>query len=513
MKSISKYFLRASIESKIRWIVIITSSAMLFSAFGAFMFFSYIYLERNKEKQLQILHDMVSISSHNALIYRDYDSAIDKLDALRSDQSVLYACLYDYDGEEFAVYSRTDVEGISCPDPDKAKYGSNNFGREMDLYRDIFFRNEKMGSLYIRTDLDAIDDVFYQFVQYSVLAFLISLICGYLASSQMLKFVSNPIKSLLKTAKDVSENYNYSVRADKVLDDELGVLVDSFNHMLQQIHERDTEVVKAYEGLELRVIERTQQLEDARQAAEAANQAKTAFLTNMSHELRTPMHVVLSYSGFGIEEIKSAEREELLEYFTRINDSGARLLLLLNNILDLAKLESGKMVFDMRRSDLRQPVNTVLTELSNLLEGKSIRVIAVEPEEPPIAEFDMGKIIQVIYNLVSNAIKFTPENGTITISYKKGQLPSCNYEDDMVEAISLSIKDNGIGVPENEFEAVFDKFIQSSKTHTGAGGTGLGLAISKEIILEHNGKIWCENNETKGACFTFMLPVQREDVQ
>jgi signal transduction histidine kinase len=515
MNKLVTLFLRASIENKIRFIVLITSSVMLLSGLGMLLSINAQALKNRKVENLAVLHNVVSASNHSALIYRDYDSGIEKLEALRADTTVLFACMYDFDDKEFAVFKRNEKLDMKCPDSETLSYGVDDFKSDTAyIYKDIIYRDEKLGALYILASLQDINQASWRIWLFSLAAAAVAILVAYFISAWLLRFVAEPINSLLSTARAVSENHNYSVRAVKTSEDELGVLVDAFNYMLRVIHERDTAIVEAYEGLELRVIERTQQLEEARSVAEAANQAKSVFLTNMSHELRTPMHVVLSYSDFGMEEIADAERDELLKYFTRIHESGARLLALLNNLLDLSKLEAGKMVFDMRQADLRQPLDTVLKELNNLLENKSIQVLTVASQEfEPIAEFDRAKMIQVIYNLVSNAIKFTPENGQITIGFRQTKLPSTIKDGAEVDAIQLFVKDTGVGIPYGELGSVFDKFIQSTKTHTGAGGTGLGLAISKEIMREHAGDVWCENNEGAGATFTFVLPVAREFVE
>mgnify|MGYP000107824263 CR=1 FL=1 len=119
--------------------------------------------------------------------------------------------------------------------------------------------------------------------------------------------------------------------------------------------------------------------------------------------------------------------------------------------------------------------------------------------------FDSTRIIQVIYNLVSNSIKFTPEGKKITISFEQAALPGSFKEE--IPALAVIVQDEGVGIPQNELSKVFDKFFQSSKTKTGAGGTGLGLAICMEIVKEHKGKIWAENNPSGGAKFTFIIPI------
>ena len=150
-----------------------------------------------------------------------------------------------------------------------------------------------------------------------------------------------------------------------------------------------------------------------------------------------------------------------------------------------------------------------MRELQKLAEEKQLDIDVKEPSNFREAEFDEGKIIQVINNLMSNAIKFSPTGGKIKIRFGNTLLTAPEESSDSdIEAVWFSVSDRGIGIPDDELEKVFDKFIQSSKTTTGAGGTGLGLAICQEIIHGHNGRIWCENNSEGGARFTFVIPIK-----
>ena len=247
----------------------------------------------------------------------------------------------------------------------------------------------------------------------------------------------------------------------------------------------------------------------AKEEAERANKAKSEFLANMSHELRTPMHGILSFSAMGMEKIEKAPTAKLEHYFTRINESGNRLLHLLNALLDLSKLESGRMNFEMKKDDLVKAVKTAAGEVDTLLQGKGLTLNIIPPEGDATAYFDSDKILQVIRNLFSNAIKFTPEGKTISISFDTDTtvVPGVGGDGGApLPAVSVTVKDAGIGIPDDELEAVFDKFIQSSKTKTGDGGTGLGLAISREFVLTHRGTIFAAANPEGGASITFAIP-------
>lgn len=258
------------------------------------------------------------------------------------------------------------------------------------------------------------------------------------------------------------------------------------------------------------VREQTIDLIAAKETAEAANEAKGMFLANMSHELRTPLHAVLSFARLGEGKVGRAQDERLREYFQRISSSGERLLNLLNDLLDLAKLEAGHMQIELRPVELTALVREILTEYDAWFAAKRLNVELTTERGDLLAWADAVRFGQVVRNLLSNAVKFTPEGRRITLVLTHSSLHGPGGVESA--AVELAVSDEGVGIPEDELETVFDKFVQSSKTHTGAGGTGLGLAICREIVAAHGGVIFARNNPGGGARFSVRLPAA-EDLQ
>lgn len=325
--------------------------------------------------------------------------------------------------------------------------------------------------------------------------------------------VITPINRLYKAIVAISEGELNTTVPSKNFKDEIGEIargVESFRlNAVEKLRLEDErkvmegELIEHRDHLEKLVEMQTINLVIEKEKAEQATLAKSEFLANMSHELRTPMHAILNYNTMAQKLSGDDENSKLSKYLNNINVAGTRLLGLLNTLLDFEKLEAGKMEFEFGAGDLVKVVDYALTELDSLTKVKNIKISRRYLCKNTIIVFDEAKIIQVMINLLSNSIKFSPENGTITITIEDEYLQE---ENEVKTAISCAIADEGVGVPEDELEAVFEKFTQSSSTKTTAGGTGLGLSISRKIIEKHKGRIWAENGKVKGAVLKFILP-------
>lgn len=248
----------------------------------------------------------------------------------------------------------------------------------------------------------------------------------------------------------------------------------------------------------------------AKEQADMANKSKSDFLAKMSHELRTPMHGILAYAHIGLKKIGTSTPEQNLKYYTNIKYSGDRLVILLNDLLDLAKLESGKMEMNFSRHSFKDIVHNCILEQIERAKELNINIPCLDNCTCiyDIIQFDDKRITQVIANLLSNAIKFSPSGQSIDLIIDKTVLLKKNGE--KAAAVLFSIRDYGCGIPEGKHELVFDKFTQCSDAIVETTkGTGLGLPICKEIIELHHGNIWAENHSDGGAVFSFIIPVEQ----
>jgi signal transduction histidine kinase len=248
-------------------------------------------------------------------------------------------------------------------------------------------------------------------------------------------------------------------------------------------------------------------LATAKKAAEVANQAKSIFLANVSHELRTPMHAVLSFAELGRDRYVTLSSEKCLQYFSSIHESGSRLLVLLNDLLDISKIEAGHMEYSFVPTDPWILVREVCDEARLLLLEKNLTIAFRGLTQDVTLILDRQRFRQIIRNLLSNAIKYSPRGSQICFEIDRATMGCAVKERGRHEAPAFAIRvlDEGDGIPEDEIEVIFEKFRQSNST-IGTGGAGLGLTITRELVTAHGGFVRASNRQDGGALFEILLP-------
>lgn len=241
----------------------------------------------------------------------------------------------------------------------------------------------------------------------------------------------------------------------------------------------------------------TKELEERNQEIERANRLKSEFLASMSHELRTPLHTIIGFSELLGEELQGSLNDKQKRFVSHIHKDSLHLLELINDILDLSKIESGRLSLRPEAFDLSAVIHESVASVRPLAEGKKLKIEAAI-NAPTALMADRLRVKQVLVNLLSNAVKFTPDNGRITVDARETG-----------DRVSITVTDNGIGIPREEQQAIFDKFHQVSATTKGVReGTGLGLAITKHLVEQHGGTIAVDSTPGRGSRFTFTIPLR-----
>ena len=241
------------------------------------------------------------------------------------------------------------------------------------------------------------------------------------------------------------------------------------------------------------------EIEEKGHELESANQHKSEFLANMSHELRTPLNAILGYTELILDNIYGAVPVKIQDVLERLEKNGRHLLNLINDVLDLSKIEAGQLTLSLNEYSMEEVVQTVSTSVEALAAEKDLKLKVEVPKDLKIGKADEQRIAQVMLNLVGNAIKFTDE-GEVKVEVTVSN-----------ETFCVSVHDTGPGVTESDQQKIFDEFQQANGSSTRKkGGTGLGLSISKKIIDMHGGRIWVESTPGKGSTFRFTLPIRVE---
>ncbi|MCE3606857.1 ATP-binding protein [Massilia sp. P8910] len=508
-----------SIRQKLVTVVMLTTLAALLVSIGTVI----AYDLRNYHKallgdmatQAELLGHMTSA----ALTFDDARLATENLALLRIRPSVRAGAIYDAKGALFASYrARGELHPFPVsPQTDDLRVS----GDDLLLYRRVVENGELLGTVYLRAEYTlvarAID---YLSIAAGVIA--LAMLIAWLMTRRLGRIVTAPIVALTETAREVVSTRDYSRRAPRISDDEAGELVDSFNAMLGEIEQRtgaletshhaiareaeeraraQQEIMDLNEQLEVRVHERTMQLEltnaeleVAMAAAKNANQAKSAFLSSMSHELRTPLNAILGFAQILTSESLPSTLAQKKEFAGHILKSGRHLLTLINEILDLAKVESGTVTLSMEPVALADMLVECRNMTEPLAQQRKIRMLF--PDAPrAVVQADRTRLKQVLLNLLSNAIKYNRDMGAVV----------CDCSVVTANRVRLSVQDTGMGLRPDQIASLFQPFNRLGQENGSEEGTGIGLVVTRRLVELMGGEIGVSSSVGVGTVFWIEL--------
>jgi signal transduction histidine kinase len=478
------------LSRKLSWMNLFVSGSALLLASMAFLVYDQFTFRQNMVRNLSAQAQIIGANSVTALDFNDPQAAENTLSALRSFPDILGAGIYAPDGHVFARYARdskTSVVAVATARSNTDELVETR-SDEILLVSPIMFQGKKVGAVYIRSSMTALSHRFWRYILIAAIVLLVSLIVALLISTVYRRALVGPIVNLAQTAQNVSEQKNYSLRATPIADKtEIGVLIDAFNEMLQQIQVRDQALLHAQGELEERVQQRTQQLV-------VANHELEAFSYSVSHDLRGPLQTINGFVHMLFADYESKLDDRARDYLKQLRLSSRRMSELIEDLLNLSRVSTTGM--QTGRVDLSELARATA---SNLQSREPARQVEFAIANCPAVEGDSRLLQIVMENLFNNAWKYTSSHAKARIEFgcEKRQIGTVYF-----------VRDDGAGFDARQADRLFKPF-QRLHSEAEFPGTGIGLATVQRIVQRHGGRVWGES-AGHGATFYFALSAVKE---